>query len=206
VNKLLVVPTLGLLVFQGACTTRSSGPMPTEPPVEVRPTGAPGQVAASRTRTERLEVMAVDPVGRTISLKQPTGEVETMAVGKSVEGLEQVRVGDVLVAQYDEGLALELQPADSRDVPETTIQVPRRSAADAVAGVGGATGTQATVLVVAVDRVARTVVFELPNGERRWVKAGQGVQLQNVNLGDRLLATYVQSMVVRLERQESRGR
>jgi hypothetical protein len=205
VNKLVAVPTLGLLVLLGACATGSSRPMPTEPPVEVRPTGAPGQAAASRTRTERLEVMAVDPVKRTISLKQPTGEVETMSVGKQVEGLEQVKAGDVLVAQYDEGLVLELQPADTRAVPETTIQVPGRSSADAVAGVGGATGTQATVLVVAVDYVARTVVFELPNGDRRWVKAGKGVQVQNVKLGDRLLATYVQSMVVKLEKQESRG-
>jgi hypothetical protein len=69
--------------------------------------------------------------------------------------------------------------------------------------VGGATGLQETVLVVSIDYKTRLVIFQLPNGDRKWVKAAKGIELEQLKAGDRLLATYVQSMVVKLEKQGS---
>jgi hypothetical protein len=201
VTKLLAAPTLSVLLLQGACATGATGSMPTEAPVEVNRTATSGQASATRTRTERLEVMAVDPVKRTISLKQPTGEVETMSVGKQVERLDEVKVGDVLVAQYDEGLMLQYQPPNTRAIEDHAIAATPHAEAGAISGVGGATARQGTVLVVSIDYVSRLVIFELANGDRQWVKAGKDIDLQRLKAGDRLVATYVQSMVVKLEKK-----
>jgi hypothetical protein len=195
---LLAFPSLSILLLQGACATGPGVPPPTEPPIEVKGTGAPGQAATTRSRSARLEVTALDLARRSISLRQPTGEVETMTVGAQVR-LEEVAVGDSVVVEYTEGLMLEFQPADTRTVPPTAVKVEPRGVE--LGPAGGATGMQATVQVISIDYGTRLVVVEMPNGDRKWVKAGPGIRLENLTAGDRLLATYVQAIAFKLEKK-----
>jgi hypothetical protein len=190
------VPALFLLA---ACAQGPSYVLPTDPPVDVQGTGKPGQATATRTRTERLVVTAVDPVKRTISLKQPTGEIETRGVGPQVEEFEKVKAGDVLLAQFDETLVLELQPANTRPVPETAVPAARTADPEALPGVGGATGSVETVTVVSIDTVGRVVVFLRQNGETFWVKAAKGLHIEQLKLGQPVFTTLTRSMIVKLQ-------
>jgi hypothetical protein len=75
-----------------------------------------------------------------------------------------------------------------------------RSDRDQAPGGVVSAGVQATVTVAAVDVPQRLVSFQGPKGEVRQVKAGQGVQIEKLKVGDRLLATYVETVAIRLEK------
>ena len=77
-------------------------------------------------------------------------------------------------------------PAGSETVPPTAI----------------ATGAavRATVTVTAIDMAKRLVSFQGPGGNVHQVKAGPKIQLEKLKVGDRLLATYVEAIAVKLEK------
>ena len=75
-----------------------------------------------------------------------------------------------------------------------------RSDRDQAPGGVVSAGVQATVTVTAVDVPLRLVSFQGPKGEIHQVKAGPGIQIEKLKVGDRLLATYVETVALRLEK------
>ncbi len=186
----LVVPFLAISV------ARAQGA-----PVEVKATGTPGKAEAKRTVSLTAEVTGVDQANRTVTLKGPDGKAQTFAVGPQVQRLGEVAVGDTLAIQYEEGLALEFQPAGSADVAPEAVAVADRAGKDQAPGGAAAAGIRATVKVTAIDEKNRIVVFQGPAGNLYQVKAGPKVKLEKLKVGDRLLATYVQAVAVTLEKK-----
>ncbi len=64
--------------------------------------------------------------------------------------------------------------------------------------------TFVTVTVTSVDLSTRIVRFADPAGATYDVKAGPGLQLERLKAGDRLLATYLQAVALRLEQVAAR--
>jgi hypothetical protein len=54
------------------------------------------------------------------------------------------------------------------------------------------------VTVTAIDAAARLVSFQEPGGNVYQVKAGPTVQLEKLKVGDRMLATYVETVAIKL--------
>ena len=98
------------------------------PPVEMKPSGTPGKATAARAMRVTATVYSIDPASRILVLQHDMGGVETLKVGPEVKRLEEFAVGDTVVVEYEQGLALEFQPAGSEWVPPTPV------ATDAPAG------------------------------------------------------------------------
>jgi hypothetical protein len=71
---------------------------------------------------------------------------------------------------------------------------------DQAPGAVAAAGVQATVTVTAIDQGTRLVSFQGPGGNVYQVKAGPKIQLEKLKVGDRLLATYVEAVALKLEK------
>jgi len=173
-------------------------------PLEVDASGTPGKATAKRVVHGTGTVAAVDVAGRTVTLQNKTGAKRTFKVGPEVKRLDEIAVGDVITIDYEQGLALEFQPAGSETVPLTTTATATRAGKDqAPAGAtsGGVTGT---VTVTAIDMAKRLVSFQGPGGNVYQVKAGSKIQLEKLKVGDRLLATYVEAVAIKLEKPEHR--
>jgi len=207
-RKLLVSSLIALAVT--SARAQSAAPVPQMPiPVERPPapapgsiemnvTGRPGKATASRFATDTVTIAALDLASRTITLKRRSGQTQTIKVGPDVTRLSEFAVGDVIKVDYEQGLELEYQPPGSKAVPmESGVTAGRADRAQAPGAVASA-GVQGTVTVTAIDAAARLVSFQEPGGNVYQVKAGPTVHLEKLKVGDRLLATYVETVAINL--------
>jgi hypothetical protein len=176
----------------------------TPAPVEVDNTGTPGKATAKRTAKATATITAIDAAARTVTLKARSGETQTFKVGPDVKRFDEFAVGDVIQIEYEQGLALEFQPAGSENVPVTAIATGGRAEKDQAPGAAAAAGVRGTVTVTAIDPAKRLVSFTGPGGNVFQVKAGPKVQLEKLKVGDRLLATYVEAVAIKLEKAKKK--
>jgi hypothetical protein len=67
--------------------------------------------------------------------------------------------------------------------------------------IGAAAGVQSTVTITAINLDSRVVEFQDPDGFKYHVKAGKGLAIEKLVVGDRLLATYVATVAIGIERK-----
>ena len=184
-----------------ATIASAQAPAPASPaPVEMKATGTPGKAEARRTAQATATITAIDVASRTLTLKAKSGESQTFKVGPEVTRLAEFAVGDVIKIEFEQGLALEFQPAGSETVPMTAIATGGRAEKDQAPGAVAAAGVRGTVTVTAIDAAKRLVSLTGPGGNVYQVKAGPKIQLEKLKVGDRLLATYVEAVAVKLEK------
>jgi hypothetical protein len=201
-KSLAALAAVLVATFAGAqAPTQAPAPSAaTTAPVEVDNTGTPGKATATRTTQATATIAAIDAAARTVTLKAKSGETQTFKVGPDVKRFDEFAVGDVIKVQYEQGLALEFQPAGSENVPVTAIATGGRAEKDQAPGAAAAAGVRGTVTVTKIDTAKRLVSFTGPGGNTYEVKAGPKVQLEKLKVGDKLLATYVEAVAIKLEK------
>jgi hypothetical protein len=158
---------------------------------------APGRGAAASTAQLVATVEAVDAAVRSLSLRGPQGDVQTLRVVDEIRTLSQVKIGDRVVVTYALALALQLKKIDAK-IPE----VARREgeADDApVERPASAVGREMAVVadVVAVNYIKQTMTLRGPNRTVRLV-VPDAMQLRSITTGDQVHATYAEAFAVAL--------
>lgn len=173
-------------------------------PMEMKPTGMPGKASGAQAMKVTATVYAIDVPTRVLTLQHDMGGIETLKVGDAVQNLDQFAPGDTVVVDFDQGLVLEFQPPGSEFVaPEATaIPVPADKAHGSVAS--GAQQMRTTVTVAAINAKKRVVTLQAPTGRVYKVKAGPDVKLDGLHVGDKLLATYTESVALRLTKAKAK--
>jgi hypothetical protein len=195
-KAMLAIPLATMLLAAGA--QAQSPALSTKAPVEMKPTGTPGKAVATRTMQVTATVYKIDVPTRILTLQHDMGGVETMKVGPEVKRLDEFAVGDTVVVDFQQGLALEFQPVGAEFVPPTDVKVGAQGGGDQAAVGARATGVKATVTVTAINAAKRLVSLQGPGGNVYKVKAGSKVDLEKLKVGDKLLATYVESVAIKL--------
>jgi len=75
-----------------------------------------------------------------------------------------------------------------------------RTGRDQLPGSTASSGIQATVTITAIDTEKRLVSFQGEGGKVYQVKASPMIRLEKLKVGDRLLATYVETVAIRLQK------
>ncbi len=204
-QRRLSAEVLVFLALLPGVVSAQQGPLPSVGgPVEMKPSGTPGKATGERTVRVTATVHRIDQPTRIVVLENEYGGYETIKVGPEVTGLERFRPGDRVVVELRQGLALEFQPPGSEFVPPSqSLSMDARPAGkDAVASASG--DMRATITITAIDAKRRVVTFEGPGGNVYRVKAGPEIQLERLKAGDRVLATYTESIALKLERPAPR--
>ena len=195
-KAMLAIPLATMLLAAGA--QAQSPALSTKAPVEMKPTATPGKAVATRTMQVTATVYKIDVPTRILKLQHDMGGVETMKVGPEVKRLDEFAVGDTVVVDLQQGLALEFQPVGAEFVPPTDVTVGAKGGNDPASVGARATGVKATVTVTAINAAKRLVSLQGPGGNVYKVKAGSKVNLEKLKVGDKLLATYVESVAIKL--------
>ena len=160
-------------------------------------TKKPATATATNTAKVTATVTAIDPTNRTVTLKGSKGNVVELAVGDDVRNFEQIKVGDVVVAEYTKAMSLTLT---KKGVTSASQQA---SMSRSAAGVkpGGAVGREVTVIadVVAVDPKAQTVRLKGPGGNMVDVLVDNPEILARVHKGDHVEAVYKEAVAISVE-------
>jgi Cu/Ag efflux protein CusF len=204
-RKLLASLVAVLLATFASAQAPAKAPAAAAPaPVVVDNTGTPGKATAKRTAKATATITAIDAAARTVTLKAKSGDTQTFKVGPEVKRFDEFAVGDAIEIEYEQGLALEFQPAGSENVPVTAIATGGRAEKDQAPGAVAAAGVRGTVTVAKIDAGNRLVSLQGPGGNVFQVKAGPKVQLEKLKVGDRILATYVEAVAIKLEKAQKK--
>lgn len=200
--RISIVASSAVFLLAGCASSTSSAPQPAgPPPVEVSSTGVPGEAAAVRHHRVTATVQAVDTATRTLTLKGDDGQTETMKVPPEVKRFNEVAVGDTVEVEIEDGLLLNYQPAGTAFVPPMAVVAAVRTGANEPPGAALGAGIQSTVTITSIDLKTRIVQFQDPDGNRYEVKAGPGLSIEKLTVGDRLLATYVATVALALDKK-----
>lgn len=151
----------------------------------------PGAVLADTTRVE-AEVVGVDKKSRTVTLKGPEGNVFDVTVGKEVKNFPQIKVGDRVIAEYAEALALKLKKGSGlrETVEKSDMQTAKPGQKP------GAVKTREVDFVadvMDVDTQAGTVTILGAKGRVVKLKIKDPAVLAEIKKGDQIEGTYVQA-------------
>ena len=158
-------------------------------------------VSRSSTKTLTATVTAVDPEARTVTLTGADGEARTFVVGPNVRNLPQVKVGDEVITQYQESLAVYVKKADPGTPladPTTAEAATRAPLGDKPAGSVAKT-TVITTTVTAINKAAGTVTLKGPKGNSQTIKVKDPHSLEGVSIGDTVTAEYSEAVAVAVQ-------
>jgi hypothetical protein len=196
-HPLGLVLAVGVLAASAATAALAQTPAPPAPAASVP--DRPGVVYASRARTTAT-VKAVDRQQRTVTLEGAGGRTVTVKVPPEAQNLDRVQVGDRVMAEYLDAVALFVRKADA---PPTAGEV----SAVRLAPKGGTPGgvvvnvVEVTARVEAIDHATRTVTLRGPEGGTRTVTVDPSVQrLEEVKAGDEVVIRHTEALALVLDK------
>lgn len=165
---------------------------------------APGKAMAGASATATATVTAVDTATRVVTLKGADGKVFDITCGDEVKNFAQIKVGDLVHAEYTMGLSLELKKAGSKGT-EKKGAAPVEEHGVAAAPVGSkpaaAVTRKVTALadVIAVDEKNHVVSLRGPRGNEVDLDVEDPAQLKNIKKGDHVEVVYTEALAVVVE-------
>ena len=185
------VAALGL-----ACAAQPEAPA--EPAAPAAP--APAEALAATVEISAT-VTAINHETREVTLMLDDGEEFNLIADGAVENLDQVSVGDVVVATYTEALAYEVITGGEEADLETTAAAAAAELGEMPAALA-ARSTTLTVTVTAIDTEAPSITFMGPGGNTRTIEVLYPEKLDGVSVGDSVEITYAEALAISVEKAE----
>jgi hypothetical protein len=170
-----------------------------EKPLTVHQSSKKGTVSGGRAEQLTASVTAIDVATRKVTLKGQKGKEETITVSPDVKNLDQVKVGDLVVVTFSQGVVLSMAAPGAKPVEPTATATGaaaapgEKPAADVKATVKG------TVTIAAIDMKTRVVTLVGPEGRKFKVAAGKEIPLEKVKVGDKVNAEYTEAVAIAVE-------
>jgi hypothetical protein len=156
-------------------------------------------VGAADLVTVTATVEGLDLDKRTVTLKGPEGNVETLKVGKEVRNLPQVHVGDQVVVNYYQAVALAVtKPGQAAPGATVTQAAARAKPGEKPAG-GVVTQVTLTATVEAMNKEASTVTLKGADGTMHTLKVRDPKVFADVKVGDEVTATYTDALAITVQ-------
>lgn len=184
-KKILTVITAGLFAITLlACSAKQAG------------TEKPGVVATSITTVEAT-VEAINYNSRSVTLRGPKGEVVTLQVDERARNFNQIRVNDLVTAEYFESVALFVQKHDGSDPAAAEGGAVALAPLGEKPGVAAVDTTVVKATVIDIDYDARRVVLKVPDGRYVTLNVDQDApNFASVKQGDQVVARYTLALAI----------
>lgn len=192
-GKLIVAASLVALANVGFAQT--------EPQVAV--TNAPGKVSVTGTVKTTSTVVGIEPGTRTVWLKDAKGKVVQLVVGEEARNFDQLKIGDVVTAEYSQALTVTLKKNGS---PLGASENQTLARAPLGAKPGGTATREVTVManVTAVNTHTGIVTLKGPQGNSIDLIVKDPEQLNLIKKGDQMEVVYNEAIAISVEPQASK--
>ena len=160
---------------------------------------SPGKAIGEGTRKTSATITSIDAATRNVTLRRQDGKVVTVALGEEVRNFDQLKLGDKVVAEYSQAIALELKKGGGGATAATGGETLKRS--EPGQKPGGKAVRQVSVLadVVTVDAKKKVVTLRGPAGNLVELAVEDPEQLKNIKKGDQVEALYSESLAIKVE-------
>src|SRR5690348_17577408 len=146
-----------------------------------------------------VTVMAVDVAKKTVTIRGPKGNVETLEVPQESQNLDKVKPGDRFKLKYIEAVAVGISKGGAPEQSETKdVKVSPK---------GGTPGgmivrtQKRSVMIDAVDYKSRYIAVRGTSGQTLAMKVADDVPIEGLTAGDRVTIVYTQAVVAEMIEQ-----
>lgn len=150
----------------------------------------------TQLRTFRARVEAVDQQTRVVTLVDAAGNRATFRADEAVRNLPQVAVGDELVGEVMESLAIEVRKATAEEMANPESIAEMAAGAEPGQKPAGLFVRQAKALytIEAIDKPAGGGTLRDSLGKSHFVKARDPSVLDRVKVGDTVVVTLTEAL------------
>ena len=150
-------------------------------------------------------VEAINPATREVTLKGPLGNSVKLTVDTRVTRLNEVKVGDQVVADYYVSYVAELRPPTEAEKasPFTVLSEKAKSPAGTTPAAGGLRVMRAVVTVEGLDRPTRSLTVSGKAGIVT-LPVEDVAALSKLRLGDTIVVTYAEALAISLEKRAAK--
>ncbi len=154
---------------------------------------------ASQTMTVTAVVEAIDLETRVVTLRRPQGDTVTFTVGDEARNLDQVFVGDIVTAEYEEILSIEVVANDGTEPTKLELGGMERTAEGEMPGLAAFDVQQVIATVEEINLEANTFKLKGPDGTVNEYVARNPDNLRRSEVGDLVIITTSQAVAFSVE-------
>ena len=157
-------------------------------------------MSASQTVVISAVVEAINQETREVTLRGPEGNAVSFVAGEQAHNLDQVSVGDIVLAEYIESISIEVMAGDGSEPGVGELVVEGR--AEKGANPGGAI-MDAVVITATVEEInleANTFKLKGPSGEINEYTARDPENLKKSAVGDIVVITMTETIALSVEK------
>jgi hypothetical protein len=156
--------------------------------------------------TVTASVEAIDPASREVTLKGPLGNTVTFTVDQRVKRLSEVKVGDLVRADYYVSFAAELRKptAEEKKTPFVLLDAAAKAPPGALPAAGGLRRFKAVTTIEGLDRPTQTITVKGPRGNFLTARVADPSNLTKMRIGENIVVTYTEALAISLEKTEKK--
>jgi hypothetical protein len=157
-----------------------------------------------RTYTGTIIDIDYAEADRELTLKDSQGGIETFVVGKTVQGLNEAKVGDKVSVDYYLGYNAEVRKPTAEEaqnplvVVESVGRATGRAEPDADPASSVGRRIRAVVTIEGMDRAAQTVTVKGPRGKYYVARVADPSNFDKVHIGDTIVLTFTEATAISL--------
>jgi hypothetical protein len=157
--------------------------------------------------TVTASVEAIDPDTREVTLRGPLGDSVTFTVDKAVKRLDEVKVGDLVRADYYVAIAAEVREptASEKEHPLVVLDAAGKAPPGVSPAAGGLRRYRVVTTIEGLNRPMRTVTVKGPRGNYLTARVADPSRLTKVHIGDTVVITYTEAVAISLEKAEKKS-
>lgn len=172
----------------------------------------PAATSAPLTRKDAVlvtitaSVQAINPETREVTLKGPLGNEVTFTVDQQVKRLNEVKVGDLVEADYYVSFAAELRKPTAEEVKEPIVLLGAvgKAPPGTSPAAGGLRQFKVVTTIEGLDRPTRTITVKGPRGNYFTARVAEPSRLTQMRIGENIVLTYTEALAISLEKVEKK--
>ena len=160
-------------------------------------------MSASRSMTVSAVVEAIDHETRIVTVRKADGEELTFTASDEARNLDQVSVGDVLIAEYVQSVSIDVYANDGSEPEAATAEAMARTPKGQMPAFAAMEKTVITATVEEINIEANTFKLKGPDGTINEYVARNPDNLKRALVGDLVVITTIDAVAVIVEEQEA---
>lgn len=157
--------------------------------------------SASQSMTISAVVEAIDHETRVVTLRKADGEAVTFTASDEVRNLDQVEVGDVLVAEYIESVSIDVMANEGMQAAAAEVSAMARTKEGEMPGFAAMDATVVTATVEEINLEMNTFKLKGPDGTVNEYVARNPKNLKRAAVGDLVVITVTETLAITVEKQ-----
>ena len=157
--------------------------------------------SASQTVTTSAVVTAINKESRVVTLQQNDGEEITFTAGAEVRNLDQVSVGDILIAEYVETISIEVMANEGMEAAAAGAAAMARAEEGEMPGFAAMDATVVTATVEEINLEKNTFKLKEVDGTINEYAARNPDNLRRAKVGDLVVTTVSTAVAIAVEKQ-----